>query len=52
MTGFAPIGDGFFDESGLGVMLREELGLAVLNLGEMSSKRFGDLVRDAICFPV
>jgi hypothetical protein len=28
-TGFSPIRDGFFDEPGLGVMLREEFGLAV-----------------------
>ena len=29
MTGFAPIGDGFLDETGLGIMLREDLGLGV-----------------------
>ena len=37
MTGLAPAGDGFFNEPGLGVMLREELGLAVHQLGEWVS---------------
>ena len=43
MTCLAPAGDGFFDEPGLGVMLREELGLAVHQLGRMGFERFGDL---------
>ena len=42
-TGLAPIGDGFFDEPGLGIMLREELGLGVHQLGGMGFERFGDL---------
>ena len=41
-TGFAPAGDGFFDEPGLGVMLGEEFGLAVHQLGGMGFERFGD----------
>jgi hypothetical protein len=42
-TGPAPKGDGFFDEPSLGVMLREELGLALHHLGGMGFERFGDL---------
>ena len=33
MAGFAPAGDGFFDEAGLGVMLDEKLRLAVDQFG-------------------
>ncbi len=43
LAGLAPAGDGFFDEPGLRVMLREELRLAVNKLGEMGFERFGDL---------
>jgi uncharacterized membrane protein YhfC len=43
MTGLAPVGDGFFDEPGLGVMLREELGLSVHQLGGIGFERFSDL---------
>jgi hypothetical protein len=43
LTGLAPVDDGFFDEPGLGVMLREELGLAVHQLGGMGFERIGDL---------
>ena len=43
LTGLAPAGDGFFNEPGLGVMLREELGLGVHQLGGMGFERFGDL---------
>src|SRR6516165_9739461 len=42
MTGLAPKKDGFFNEPCLGVMLREEFGLAVRQLGEMGFERFGD----------
>src|SRR6266849_1009358 len=35
MTGLAPVGDGFFNEPSLGVMLGEEFGLAVHQLGGM-----------------
>jgi hypothetical protein len=43
MTSLAPAGDGFFDEPGFRVMLREEFGLAVHQLGGMGFERFGDL---------
>ena len=43
MTGLAPIGDGFFDEPGFRIMLREELGLAVYQLRGMGCERFRDL---------
>lgn len=43
MTGLAPVGDRFFDEPGFGVMLGEELELAVDQLGGMGFERFGDL---------
>jgi hypothetical protein len=43
MTGFAPIGDRFFDESRLGIMLCEKLGLAANQLRGMSLERYGDL---------
>ena len=43
MTGFTPVSSGFFNEPGFGIMLREELGLAVHQLGEMGFERFGDL---------
>jgi hypothetical protein len=42
VAGLAPIDDGFFDEPGLGVMLREELGLAVHPLWRLGFERFGD----------
>src|SRR6266446_5058060 len=35
LAGLAPAGDGFFDEPGLRVMLREELRLAVNKLAEI-----------------
>jgi len=34
-TGGTPAGDGFFDKPGLLVMLREELGLVIHELGRM-----------------
>ena len=43
MTGLAPADDGFFNERSLGIMLCEELGLGVHQLGEMGFERFGDL---------
>ena len=43
MTGLAPIHNRFFDQPGLGVMLREELGLAFYDLWGMGFERFGDL---------
>ena len=43
MTGFAPIGDRSFDETGRGVMLGQELGLVSHQLGGMGFERFGDL---------
>src|SRR4030095_4172131 len=42
-TGLAPISDGFFNEPGLGIMLREQLRLAFDDLGEMAFERFADL---------
>ena len=42
MAGFAPAGDGFFNQPGFRVMLREQLGLAVHQLGEMGFEGFGD----------
>ena len=42
MTGFAPVGDGFFNQPSLCVMLCEKLGLAVHNLREAGFKRSGD----------
>jgi hypothetical protein len=39
MTGFAPASDGFCDEPGFGVMLREELGLTVHQLGGTGFER-------------
>ena len=41
-TGLAPVGNGFFNEPGLGIMLREQFGLAVHQLGGMGFERFGD----------
>ncbi len=41
-TSLAPASDGFFNESGLGVMLREELGLALHELRGVGFERFGD----------
>ena len=38
MTGLAPVGDGFFNEPSLGIMLREELGLAVHQLRVMGCR--------------
>ena len=38
-----PAGNGFVDEPRFGVMLREELGLDVHQLGGMGLERFGDL---------
>ena len=43
MTGFTPPGDRFFDQRRLGVVLRQELGLAVHQLGGMGFERFGYL---------
>jgi hypothetical protein len=43
VTGLSPVGDGFFDEPGFGVMLREELGLSVRHLRGISFERFGNL---------
>ncbi len=42
-TGLTPEDDGFFCEPSLGIMLCEQLGLAVHDLGEMGFERFGDL---------
>src|SRR5215467_12699387 len=42
-TGLTPISDGFFNEPGLGIMLREQLGLDFDDLGEMAFERFSDL---------
>src|SRR6516225_12348068 len=42
-TGTVPIGNGFFNESRLGIMLSEKLGLAVHQLGEMGCKRVSNL---------
>jgi len=42
MTGLAPAGDGFFNEPGFCIMLREELGLAIHQLGGMGFQRSGD----------
>src|SRR5215472_14212847 len=41
-TGLAPIGNGFFNEPGLGIMLSQKLRLAVRQLGEMGFKRVAD----------
>jgi hypothetical protein len=38
-----PKGDSLFDQTGLGVMLREKLGLAFYDLGGVGCERFGDL---------
>src|SRR6516225_6278534 len=43
MTGLAPIGNRFFDESGLGIMLGEKLGLGFHQLGGKGFERLGDL---------
>jgi hypothetical protein len=43
VTGLAPKGDSLFDQTGLGVMLREKLGLGFCDLGGMGFERFGDL---------
>ena len=43
ITGLAPVGDGFFNQPGLCVMLREKLGLAVHNLRQPGFKRSCDL---------
>jgi hypothetical protein len=42
MTCLAPAGDGFFDEPSFGVMLREEVGLSVHQLGIMGFEGRGD----------
>ena len=42
MTGLAPIVDGFFDETGLLIVLREELGLAVHRSGGLGFERLCD----------
>src|SRR6516164_4753153 len=39
VTGLAPRCDSFFEQTGLGVMLREKLGLAFYELGGMSLER-------------
>ena len=43
MTGLPPIGDGLFDEAGLSVMLREELGLVLHHFGGMAFERLSNL---------
>src|ERR1700740_3624983 len=43
MPGLSPKCGGFFDEPGLCVMLRKELGLSDHQLGEMSFERLCDL---------
>ncbi len=43
MTGLAPIRDRFFNKPSFRIMLREELGLGVHQLGGMSFERNGDL---------
>jgi hypothetical protein len=43
VTGFTPIGDGFFNEPGFSIMLRKELGLVLHQLGETGFQRLGDL---------
>ena len=43
MTGFAPIGDGFFDQACRSAVLCEELGLGVRQPGTLRFERFGDL---------
>jgi len=43
VTGLSPARHGFFDEPGLGIMLCEEFGLAIHQLGEVGLERFGDL---------
>jgi len=42
VTGLAPARHIFFNEAGLGIMLREEFGLVVNLLGRMGFKRLGD----------
>jgi len=42
LSRLTPIGDGFFNEPGLGVMLCEELGLAFCNLGGVGFERICD----------
>jgi hypothetical protein len=41
--GLTPEGDGFLNQPGFHKMLREELGLALHQLGGMGCERFGDL---------
>jgi hypothetical protein len=43
MGGLAPAGDGFFNEPGFRVMLREELWLGVRQLRGVGFERFGNL---------
>ena len=43
ITGLGPVGDGFFGQPGVGVMLREKLGLAFRQLGQERFQRCGDL---------
>src|SRR5580692_8510042 len=43
MTSHGPEGDRFCNQTGLRIMLREELWLAVHHLGGMGFERFGDL---------
>ena len=43
VTGLAPKGDSLFDQTGLGVMLREELGLDFSDFRGVVFERFGDL---------
>jgi hypothetical protein len=43
MTGLAPADDRFFDQPSLGIMLREELGLAIHQLGGMGFERLSNL---------
>ena len=43
MTSLGPAGDGFFNEPGFRIMLREEFGLVVHCPGRMSFERCGDL---------
>jgi hypothetical protein len=43
MTSLTTIGDGFFDDPCLGVMLCENFGLLLHHLGRMGFQCFGDL---------
>jgi len=51
MTGLAPAGDGFFNEPGFRIMVCEELGLALHQLGGMGSECFGDLCMQLLARP-